>query len=898
MSTINIGDITNAKFKVGGADCSIYLGDVKLYPQSTVSPKLTLYYDGGTVETLNCGDNTYIESGDTSQMTSGYTSAVVGDCVTYIGPKAFANFKSSVSNNSSLTSVTLSEGITQLNGCFTRCTNLSAVTIPNSVTYIGSSTFRNCYKLQSIYIPSGVTAINTQTFYYCSGMTSVNIPSGVTTIGENAFGYCENLLNVVIPDSVTTIKKNAFFDCLSFTSVNIPDSVVSIGDGAFNEGRCTSITIGSGVTSMGLRAFRNQTNLTSITIKATTPPSLGGNDVFDDTNNCPIYVPSESLEAYKAATNWSEYADRFVAIQSSTCYEIISEPITSYTSTTYDSVYSTADGKWYMLNNLNQYEEYGIYDVVEDITSATTYEGKLGVVGETEYQYSGGSWSVVGSYVDSSVTYTIDNTSPSPYVGEELSTTFKIPCADVEAIEFADFRISDNNAGYLSLMLDTSGWEEYHYEGSDYYQGTVTNDGEYFYLSLPSEAPQSIIIERIDYWNSTPIHIIVGSKQATVEYVEKAVPSVTVYANVTELEAATCPTVGVGEYGFVGSDLYKYFTNEEWSGVTYYEPKMFAFDGEGNPMVVYKNGNTVLSQDEIKIKGASLVSVYIGDSVTEIDSNAFSDENLITAVTFSENSQLTSIGGDAFYQCSSITSVTIPNSVTSIGSYAFDYCSKLTSISIPSGITNIGGFAFSNTPWWNTYSADTSHQYGNIVYINDVAYYRTSSAITSCNFREGTVGIGGGAFQSCRSLTSINIPDSVTSIEKSAFAYCSGLTSVTIGSGVTEIGDNVFVGCRSLASINIPDNVTSIENYAFNGCSGLTSITIGSGITSIEGQAFYNSTNASFTIKALTPPTITSGALPPPSSFTKTIYVPAASVDAYKAADGWISYASRIQPIP
>jgi hypothetical protein len=383
----------------------------------------------------------------------------------------------------------------------------------------------------------------------------------------------------------------------------------------------------------------------------------------------------------------------------STCYEIISTPITSYTSTTYDSVYSFSDSKWYMLNNLNAYEEYGVYDFVEDISSATTYDGKLAVVGTTEYQYSGGSWSVVGTYEDASVTYTIDDTSPSPYVGQELATTFKIPYADVESIGWVDLRISTNDGDDLRISLDTRGMAEYIYQGNGFYQGTVTNDGEYFYLSLPSEAPQSIVINSVDYMNSEPIHLIFGSKQASVEYVEKATPSYSIYSTVQEMEAVGCPTVGINEYAFVGNDLYKYFANEEWNGVTYFEPKMVAFYENEDPLIQYANNNSTLEQSETKITDISPISVYIGDNVTSIGENAFRDSsypynNAITSVTFSENSQLTSIGSNAFNACSGLTSVNIPSGVTSIGVSAFYGCSSLTSVTIPNGVTSIGNYAF------------------------------------------------------------------------------------------------------------------------------------------------------------------------------------------------------------
>ena len=146
--------------------------------------------------------------------------------------------------------------------------------------------------VNSVEIQNSVTTIGNSAFNRCSGLTSVTIPNGVTTIGNSAFNRCSGLTSVAIPDSVTSIGNYAFNGCSGLTSINIPDSV----------------------TSIGYSVFSNCSGLTSVTIQATTPPTLGGTDAFTNTNNSPIYVPAESVDAYKAATNWSSYASRIQAI--------------------------------------------------------------------------------------------------------------------------------------------------------------------------------------------------------------------------------------------------------------------------------------------------------------------------------------------------------------------------------------------------------------------------------------------------------------------------------------------------------------------------------------------------------------------------------------------------------
>ena len=190
-------------------------------------------------------------------------------------------------------------------------------TEPYKANAFGVNIVSNTYDAENerwvIKFDGDVTTIGEGAFEYCSRLTSVTIQDSVTSIGECAFSDCSRLTSVTIPDSVTSIGDSAFRGCSSLTSVTIPDSVTTIGEGAFEYcSRLTSVTIPDSVTSIGDSAFRGCSRLTSVYCKATTPPSGGSTMFTSNASGRKIYVPTESVEAYKSASYWKDYANAIV----------------------------------------------------------------------------------------------------------------------------------------------------------------------------------------------------------------------------------------------------------------------------------------------------------------------------------------------------------------------------------------------------------------------------------------------------------------------------------------------------------------------------------------------------------------------------------------------------------
>lgn len=205
-------------------------------------------------------------------------------------------------------------------------------------------------------------------------------------------------------------------------------------------------------------------------------------------------------------------------------------------------------------------------------------------------------------------------------------------------------------------------------------------------------------------------------------------------------------------------------------------------------------------------------------------------------------------------------------SVTSIGDYAFARTSGLTSVSIPNSVTAMGGYIFSG-----------------------------ASDITEVTLNYNGSNVGDGIFSGVGSLRKVTFGSHPTKIGDTMFNDCTSLSAVTIPNNITYIGDQAFYNCSSLVSCKLPNNINEIRGYTFCNCTSLTSITIPSSVTEIDSYAFSGCVMQYAEVLATTPPS-----LPGNYTFTSTypIYVPDASVDAYKSAGGdWSQYTSRIKPL-
>ena len=710
---------------------------------------------------------------------------------------------------------------------FNYCKKLTGISFPNTIEYIGEEAFQGCSSLTTIDIPTSVKSIDNYAFQGCSNISNATFHEGLEIIGDNAFSYTA-LKELILPLTMKSIGSSAFDNCYALSAVELPDNIEFLGGYSFASCRslysfkypknlktieagvtcdCQNLTIvllPEGVTSLGRSLFDSDISLKSITLPSTltyisggvflncnsltniyclaaTPPDVYGSALSYVKGSATLFVPTKSLDAYRTATGWSEFAtisalDKLVCSQPTFGYS--NYTLTMSTLTSGATIFYTTDGTEPTENSI----EY---------TSPIPYFKNCTI--RAIAHKAGYDVSPISEFRDDNMKV------PTPQVVMSDDYIVSITCEAPDLVGFPETKIyyriytHDGNPGSdclyeqpfelksactIIVHAERDGWINSDQGGIDCYTD--------YYVESPT----------ID-WNSE-------QQKVTITHND---PDVRIYYTLDGSEPTENSTLYLEPFSVMRNVIVNAIA---------VKPQRF---NSGIKTLTINNVNSTFYVDGIYYK---LIDNSTANEVEVTSGKKYSGDIKIPekvvkdGVTYS----VVRIGYMAFYDCDALGVVTIPNTVTSIGKQAFQDCSYFKKVEIPGSVHTIEERAFYLCYHYQT-QAVVLHE--GLQNIGDLAFgynYDLKEIKLPSTLRS----IGSNAFIGCSSLSNIIIPEGIKSLPDNIFNGASKLQSISLPSGLEEIGVNAFAYCTALSVITLPEKIRTIENDAFSNCSALTDV--------------------------------------------------------------------------
>lgn len=697
-------------------------------------------------------NDTYVDIGDNNDAT--------GDIIIpgqiFNGNKYYLllGYTSGAFADSKITSIDLS-----------RCSNMMD---------LGSGTFYNCTELESIILPSYLysTSLPAELFANCSSLKAIDLTAwaGLGYIGDSAFQNCESLETVKLPSTLTNIAFNAFQGC---------------------------------------------GNIAEIYCEAIDPPYCA--DTAFNTSiyeNCRLYVPEESEEAYREAGVWSE----FVNIQA---LDIVNGFI-------YEGV------QYYIIKGADHQVMVG---------NNNTYTGELDL--PSEVPFNGETYVVTGLGADCFQQSQITSiTLPSSVVNIPFSVF-----SDCTMLESADFSKSSISSLGEYCFFNCSNLKSVSLPSS-----LVSFIGDVFYgcenlesLTCLAKVPPSAQTFG-DIVNTCTLYVPEGSVE-----LYKAAENWKDFVNIRPIESSQIVVDGI-KYEIISKNNFEVTVASDNSYTGNLNiPEQIVFDGDFYTVTELAE-NAFYLCDEI-------TGITLPATINKVDANAFFACKNLTSVDLGDTS-IVSIEDNTFLYCSALETVILPSTISQIGYKAFQGCGSIASLTCPAAVPPVcSDNAFDSSiyttcklkvpaesmdlykeanVWMNFASLDFAGTFelDGVVYeiISDDEAMIVSGSTYEGNLilndwvtYEGTqyklVSIGPDAFANCETITGVTLPQSVATIGTNAFAGCINLSEANLGySDIQIIEEGVFSGCAALTDVTLPFGLKYISSNVFKGCFALSLI--------------------------------------------------------------------------